>query len=388
MDARFMKARSIKLYDHHFGSQWAEQVEDRWEYDDVQRDPHWRKEWISFDCALYEPSQERIYLGITSFAADIFKAYDRRADRFIDVGYSKIADRFDAKFHRSLERGKDGCLYGAIALLHCVDKFHQAPGSAIVRYEPRSGEISKLAIPLPHVYIQSIALDPDRETIYCQCFAPEKLASFNLRTGAVRDYGLIGTGIGGMCQPENLVIDDTGCVWSSWQLTRAWQNSPGVDCQRLCKIDPRQDKIVFLKEGLPRPDGQYGTVKAEGLFNFYDGYLYASGANGSLYRIQIENGRSDYLFTPITDRPSRLAAMALGRDGCAYGVTGRNGHCEVIRFDFRRGKYELLGKIVDQSGEPLFQVHHVVFADDGTLYACENDVPHRSGYLWEISGIV
>lgn len=382
-----MKIRSIKLYDQRFGSQWQDEVEDRWEYDDVRNDPAWREKWISFDCSLYEPSQERIYLGITSFNADIFKAYDRKSDRFIDLGYRKIADPFDAKFHRSLERGGDGCLYGAIALLHCVDKFEKAPGGAIVRYDPKSGEIAKISIPLPHVYIQSIALDPQREMIYCQCFAPEKLVSLNLRSGEVRDYGLLGTGIGGMCQPENLVLDDNGCVWSSWQLTRAWQNSPGVDCQRLCKLDPRKGEIEFLKHGLPRPDGQHGTVKAEGLFNFHDGYLYASGANGSLYRVDTGTGKSQYLGTPINDRPSRLAAMATGPDGLAYGVTGRNGNCEVIRFDFRRGKYELIGKVADQNGEPCFQIHHVSFAADGTLYACENDVPYRSSYLWEISDL-
>jgi hypothetical protein len=382
-----MKIRAIKLYDERFGNQWAERVEDRWEYDDFAQNEAWRKRWISFDCSLYNRDEDRIYLGITSFDADIFKAYDRRTDKFVDLGYRAIADRFDAKFHRSLERGRDGKIYGAIALLHCVDKFHEAPGGSIVEYDPKSGAIRKLSIPLPHVYIQSIALDAKRDMIYCQCFAPEKLASFNLRTGEVRDYGLIGTGIGGMCQPENLCIDDNGGVWSSWQLTRAWQNSPGVDCQRLCRIDPDQQRINFFHEGLPRPNGERGTVKAEGLFNFHDGHLYASGGNGSLYRVNVENGKSEYLFTPITDRPSRLASMTLAKDGCAYGVTGRQGHCELLKFDFKRSKYELLGKIVEPGGEACFQVHHVTFTDDGTLYVCENDVPYRSGYLWEISNI-
>ena len=382
-----MKIRSIKFYDAHFGTQWRDEIEDRWEYRDFLAHAEWAQKWISFDCSVYNPDDDRVYLGITSFQADIFKAYDRKSDRFVDLGYDRVADRFDAKFHRSLERGADGALYGACALLHCVDRFNEAPGSAIVRYDPKSGSIAKLGIPLPHVYIQSIALDAKRGLIHCQCFAPEKLVTFDLSTGQARDHGLIGTGIGGMCQPENICLDDAGCAWSSWQLTRAWQDRPGVDCQRLCKIDPVQNHIVFLKHGLPRPDGSYGTVKAEGLFNFHDGYMYASGGNGALFRIDPENGRAEHLFTPITDRPSRLAALALGKDGCAYGVTGRAGNCELIRFDFRRSRYELLGKIADASGEACHQVHHVVFADDGTLYACENDVPHRSGYLWEISEI-
>lgn len=382
-----MKIRSIKLYDAHFGTQWRDEIEDRWEYADFIAHGEWAQKWISFDCSLYNPDDDRVYLGITSFRADIFKAYDRKSDRFIDLGYGRVADRFDAKFHRSLERGADGALYGACALLHCVDRFERAPGSAIIRYDPKSGEIAKLGIPLPHVYIQSIALDAKRGVIHCQCFAPEKLVTFDLKTGKSKDHGLIGTGIGGMCQPENICLDDEGCAWSSWQLTRAWQDRPGVDCQRLCKIDPAGERVVFLKHGLPRADGSYGTVKAEGLFNFHDGYMYASGGNGGLFRIDPESGRAEHLFTPITDRPSRLAAMAVGKDGCAYGVTGRAGNCELIRFDFQRSKFELLGRIIDASGEACHQVHHVSFADDGTLYACENDVPHRSGYLWEISDI-
>ena len=113
--------------------------------------------------------------------------------------------------------------------------------------------------------------------------------------------------------------------------------------------------------------------------------MYASGGNGSLFRIDPETGSATYLFTPIEDRPSRLASLVVAGDGCAYGVTGRAGRCEVLRFDFGRDRYELLGPVVDQDGEPCFQVHHVVRAADGTLYACENDNPRRSGYLWEIT---
>jgi hypothetical protein len=60
-----------------------------------------------------------------------------------------------------------------------------------------------------------------------------------------------------------------------------------------------------------------------------------------------------------------------------------------VRFDFRKKAFELIGGIITDSatGEPLWQCHHLVVTDDGTIYACENDVPHRSGYLWEISGV-
>jgi len=268
-----MRIKSLKLWDNRFDNQWSDEVEDRWDYDDFKANPDWRKGWISVDCALYNADDDRVYLGITSFDADIFKAYDRKSGEFVDIGYESIVDPFDAKFHRSLEKGKDGCIYAAIALLHDVDKFFDAPGGAIIKYDPKSGNMTKLGVPLPHVYIQSIAMDNSRDIVYCLCFAPEKLASFNLRTGQVKDYGLIGSGYGGMAQGENIILDDDGCVWSSWSLTRAWQSLPGVDAVRLCKIDPQQDKVVFYQQGLPMADGGHGFAKPEAFFNFHDGYI-------------------------------------------------------------------------------------------------------------------
>ena len=117
---------------------------------------------------------------------------------------------------------------------------------------------------------------------------------------------------------------------------RAWQNSSGVDANRLCKYDPQACKITYFKAGLPRPDGQYGFIHVEGLFALRPDCLHASGGNGSLYRVDQQTGQGTLLGTPITDRPSRLASLRLGPDGYAYGVTGRGGQCQVLRFDPRR----------------------------------------------------
>jgi hypothetical protein len=380
-----LKIRTLKLQDECFENQWFEEALDHWGYDEFKRRERWRRGWISFDCAVYSAAEERLYVGITSFDADIFKAYDRRADQFVDLGYRRIADPFDAKFHRSVVMARDGCVYGAVALLHDVDKYFDAPGGGIVRYEPRTGTLTKLGIVLPHVYVQSIALDEERDVLYCLCFPPEKLASFNLRTGESRDLGLIGTGIGGMTEGENLALDDDGCVWSNWSLTRAWQDAPGPDNFRLCKFDPRLDRIVFFQKGLPYPDGRHGYTKAEAFFNFNDGFIYASGFNGSLYRIDPQTGEATFLFTPTPDRPSRLASLVKTEDSLAYGVTGRRGQCELMRIDYRRGTFEKLHEIKDRDGVALWQCHYILAGNDGVLYICENDNPYRSSYLWEVT---
>jgi hypothetical protein len=166
-------------------------------------------------------------------------------------------------------------------------------------------------------------------------------------------------------------------------VTRAWQSGAGVDSNRLCKFDPSTDRIHYYNAGLPNPDGSHGYAKVEGLFNLGKGRLYASAANGSIYRVDTETGMGTYLDTPIVDRRSRLTTLQPGPDGAAYGVTGRDGHCEVIRFDPDTEEYELIGPVEDGDVR-CWQVHDVAVAPDGTIYAGENDNPFRSGYLWEI----
>ena len=381
-----MKVKSLKLRDVKYGNQWAEEIEDHWNYEDFKSNPAWRQGWISFDSAFYNAEDDRVYLGITSFDADIFRAYDRNSREFLDLGYSRIADPYDAKFHRSLVKYEaDGCLYGAIALLHDSDRQWEAPGGAIIRYDPKTGALERRATPLPHVYIQAIAIDQQRGFLYCQCFPPEYLIRYDLNSGEVKNLGLIGTGIAGMAQGENVVLDDDGNLWGPWCITRAWQNQPGPDANRIFRVPAGGENIEFLKTGLPKRDSSYGYEKMESLFNLGDGHMYASGANGSLYHIDRETGQATYLFTPVADRRSRLTSLVLGLDGCAYGVTGRDGKCEFLRFDFKNTKYDLLGPVVDEQGEPCWQVHDICIANDGTFYACENDNPHRSSYLWEIT---
>lgn len=379
-----MKIRALKLNDRVFGAEWFDRVEDKLNYADLIADACWRKDWISFDGVVYHAGTDRVYCGITSFDADIFKIYDRPSGRFLGTDFAKIANRYDAKFHRAMELTQDGrALYTGTALLHDIDRYWEAPGGGLFKHDTRSGKTTKLGIPIPHNYIQSIALDEQRGLIYSIHFTPERLSVFDLSTKQSRDLGPIGCGVS-MAQGENVVLDDEGGAWCGWQATRAWQAHPGVESHRLCKYDPRKKKIVYFDTGLPRRDGQYGTAKVEGLFNFGTGCLYASGDNGSLYRIDTRTAQAKYLGTPIPDRRSRLTSLVMHHDGCAYGVTGRDGNCRLLRFDPRADTFELGGEIVDENGEAMWQCHDVDITSDGVLYGGENDHPRRSSYLWEI----
>ncbi len=378
-----MKVTALKIKDREFLN-WHGEVENRWNYDDLRRDPAWRKDWISFDCCLFVQENNTLYCGLTCLDGDIFWAFDRSARSFRNCGYKEQVDStFDAKFHRSLvRREKDGCLYAATALLHDIDRYWEAPGGALVRYDPANGKIEKIAVPLPHLYIQMICLDERRDVLYGVTFTPERMFSYDLNTHTARDLGPISSGFE-FTQGQNIELDDDGCAWSAWSVTRAWQNSAGPDSKRLSKYDPRSGSMVHYKTGLPRPGSPCEYVRLDGLFNFHTGAMFATGGNGSLYRVDTDTGEAAYLGTPIEDRPSRLSSMKLGPDGAAYGVVGMEGDCEIIRFDPQSGKYDLLGSVSDR-GTRCWQIHDIAVTPDGVIYACENDDPYRSSYLWEI----
>jgi len=380
-----MKVRAIKLQDVDYGDQWDREIEDQWSYRDFIADDRWREGWISFDCGIYRPDERRVYLGVTCFDAKrIFVAYDRDSDGFVELGYDRVADPFDAKFHRSMVTGSDGCLYAAPALLHCPDQYLAAPGAAIVRYNPADGTIEKLGTPLPHAYIQALTIDRARETLYCLTFAPEYLVSYHIPTGESRVLGLIGSGIFGMTQSENLVLDDDDCVWSNWSLSRAWQTEAGPDVMRISKYDPRQERMIYFDEGLPWPDGRPGYAKVEAYFNLGDGNMYASGANGAFYRLDRDTGKAEHLFTPTPDRPSRLTSLVVDDERGAWGVTGRDGNCELMRIDVDNMTFEKPVEMKNGAAA-MWQCHDIVRADDGVMFACENDNTSRSSYLWEVT---
>ncbi|HVF10828.1 MAG TPA: hypothetical protein VNA16_08500, partial [Abditibacteriaceae bacterium] len=207
-----MKIRSLKLKNRDFGQEWFEKIEDHWNYRDFLADARWREDWISFDGVVYHALRDRVYCGITSFNADVFAAYDRKLERFVPLDFAAVADPYDAKFHRSMELTQDGStLYMATALLHDVDCYWDAPGGGIFQHDIAEGKTSKLGIPLPHNYIQSIALDEKRGVIYAMHFTPERLSRFDLATGEATDLGPIGSGIV-FAQGENVLLDDDGCA--------------------------------------------------------------------------------------------------------------------------------------------------------------------------------
>ncbi len=378
-----MRVHAHKLFDERINN-WATEIQDHYEYADMKTNEHLRKRWISFDCVLADADSELVYCGITSFDSDIFRAFNRSNGSFADLGFSGIADPFDAKFHRALVKSSDGNIYGAIALLHDADNYWNAPGGSIVRYNPSNGDIQKIGIPVPHVYIQGMVIDEDRRIAYCQTFTPEYLAAFNLDTAESRILGLTGSGYA-MGQGETIVLDSRGRVWGGWSVTRAWQQSgAGADQYRLYRYDPEEGKIEFFRHGLPHMDNIYGYAHLDGMIAAPNGRIYCGSGEGGLYRIDIDTAEVTFICAPVP--PSRIAAFENGRDGFLYGIGGRFGNTTLFRMDMETETCETLGRLHDPDLDTsAWQIHDMSIAGDGTIFAGENDNPHRSSYLWEIT---
>jgi hypothetical protein len=387
--ATALTASTIEVRAHQFNqvrfSGYYDVMEHRWDYGDFleEKNRDWFHDWISVDCVLADDERNLVWCGITNFAADIFHVFDRSTGRFESLKFASIGNRYDAKFHRALEWGADGKIWAATALLHDVDRYLDAPGGAIVRCDPATRELEIIARPLPHIYIQGITLDLSRGLMYGQTFTPEHVFIFDLETHNFRDLGVIGSGFA-MGQSETLAIDRRGTLWGTWSLTRAWLNTPGNDQFRLWNYHPDRGRIEFLDRGLPTLSNRGGFAHADGVHTGPDGAVYMGTAEGLLCRIDPEDHSIQVIGKPGPHR--RLAAMANGPDGNLYGAAGREGAATLFRYDPRNELLEDLGIIYDaELQERAFQLHDMTITSDGTIYAGENDVPHRGGFLWEIS---
>lgn len=379
MHVTIHKLKDARFSDYHSGAAGG------WNYADLVdgSHPNWFHDWISFDCLLIDEPQQTVWCGLTSLDSDIAYAFDRKRGEFRSLQYPHVGNRYDAKFHRSLLFDRAGKIWAATAMLHDVDRYFDAPGGALVEIDPETGSVRVVCRPLPHVYIQSIAYDAILNVLYGATFTPERLFCYHLADGRVVDLGPLGSGMA-LAQGENLVIDRQGTCWGAWGVTRAWAYERGPDEFRLWRYNPDRGRIEFLPQGLPRLEGA-GTAHLDGACLGPEGAIYLGSKEGLLCRVEPESGAVTVLGKPAPGR--RLAALAVGPDERLYGCVGSEGHTSLFSYDPRRDRLCDLGQIVaSDSGEAAWQMHCLAIAADGTLFAGENDVPHRSGYLWEIRG--
>ena len=375
-----IKSKAYKIVDEHFDNWNTEVLGDKWVYDDFVRSPKYKEGWISLTSLVNDEANDQVYIGIGTFSANLLYSFDRTKKTFKDHRYKSIADPFDAKFHCSLEMDENGDLYAGVAQFHDVDKQFEAKGGRLIKYETQKQKFKVLDIPVKGSYIQSIALDRQRDIIYGYTLSPEYLFKHELSTGKSEVILNVGNSYE-LCQTHNPVIDDEGKLWGTYGITRAFTYDPGEDSIRIFSYDPDTGKVQFFDHGLPRI-GEGDKGKVDRAINGGDGFLYFGGISGSFSRLNPKTGEVTLIGKPCPNR--RLAGLCKGPDGNIYGVGGDNYYATVFRYDPKKEKLEVLGRIFDETiQEAPVRIHTITMTDDGILYCGENDNNYRSSYLWE-----
>jgi hypothetical protein len=402
-----VKPRSVKAHilRNYRLTGWKEKIEGRWSYRDLCADPSWFKGWISFDTVVWNPHDRQIYCGLNSMDGDLLYRFNPATEQFEGMNTQKWADEFDVKIHRTLLLNPlDQSLYFATSLLHELDQQHAAKGGKLVRFDPRTRSYHLIGVPMPHLYIQSIAADWARGLIYGFTYPAEAFFKTDLATGASKLLAYI-TNATMFVQPHNGVVDKDGWLWGTYAETRAWDETVGRVPVRLFKYHPDGDRFVWFKHGLsrredktqlladpPQPPGAssaMGETRHKQDYCFcdsmaYDGerYVYAGTTAGVLCRIDAQTGSVEKIATVTAT--GRLPALIV-KNGVLYGAGGMKGCTQLIRWDMRADHMDGYTNLHDpQIGDCPARIHDIAVDDDQRIYLAENDNHERSSFLWSV----
>jgi hypothetical protein len=354
-----------------------------WTFGDFRNNPETLRSWLGITTVMYCSTDKMVHCGLERFDNDILYLFDPRTKEFQSLRFQEHAEIYDVKIHRSLCENSDGHIYGATALLHDVDESLKAQGGKLFRYRPGHYEIEILEIPVAHAYIQSIEIDIERQILYGFTFTPERMFSYDLKTGRTSDLGPIGSSlfIGQAHQP---CIDDAGGVWGTWGSYYSHGRLPTEGHRiNLLKYDPDLERIRYFQHGLGGP-GISSQDMIDDVVNLGNGFLYIGGKSGRFYKLDPKTAGIESLGCPFYHQ-RRISALAKAEDGTLYGTAGDRDCVRLFSFDCDSEKFVELGVIYDPvRRQPAEKIHSLTMASDGVLYGGEIDNLHRTSWLWEI----
>ena len=384
---------------------WEEKISGRWAYRDLVSDPDWFKGWISFDTVAFNPHDQMLYCGLNSLDSDLLYSFNPKTERFESMHSQEWADKFDVKIHRTLLiNPKDRCLYFGTSLLHDVDQQREAKGGKLVKFNPQTHTYDVIDVPVPHLYLQSIAADWERAIIYSFTYPAEAVCRTDLNPNSSKILAYLGNSIM-FAQAHNGVVDKDGWLWGTYGETRAWDEANGREPIRLFKYHPDQDRFVWFNHGLPRistkkqllPDPPKPAGASSALaetrfkddFGFcdamaYDGdrFIYAGTVAGVLGRIDTQTGHVEKLANVTVT--GRLPALIL-RDGVLYGGGGMKGYTQLVRWDTHTDRIEGFTDLTAPDiGECPARIHDIAVDGEHRIYLAENDNHERSSFLWSV----
>lgn len=355
-----------------------------WTFSDFRKHPEALHSWLGITTVMYCAIDQMVHCGLERFDNDILYLFDPQTKAFRSLRLNEHLEMYDVKIHRSLCQNIDGYVYGATALLHDIDESAQARGGKLFRYRPEKYEIEILGVPVPHAYVQSIAIDSERQLLYGFTFTPERMFSYDLKSGEPRDLGQIGSSlfIGQSHQP---CIDDSGGVWGTWGSYYSHGKLPTEGHRiNLLKYDPDRDELIYFQHGLGGP-GVSCQDMIDDIVNGGDGYLYIGGKGGRLYRLDPKTAAVEMLGHPFYHQ-RRISALTKGEDGTFYGAAGDRDCVRLFNYDPGSDRMKELGVVYDSNRQqPAEKIHSLTMTPEGVLYGGEIDNLHRTSWLWEIT---
>jgi len=319
---------------------------------------------LAITSVLYNPADGLIYLGLTDHDNELLWTYDPSSGAFAQRHFVQVAEKYDVKIHRSFALDpQDGSLYTASAGLHDERYYLEAAGGKIFRHDTAADRTERLAIPVPHEYIQTMCLDPRRRVIYGHCYPTPQMFAYHLDRDETVPLGR-GT------LPHRAGCDSAGNLWGTI----------GSPPPHLFRYNP-DDGMQVTDAVMPRLNGDVQAMNV--IYQAPDEELcYIGTSGGALLRFDTDAVSLEYLGKPLLD--TRIEGLQVGNDGLLYGCGGWYG-TEIFAYDRGACRFHNLGPIADPTLDIRCIIpHDMTIDDDGTIWTGETDMTGRStAALWE-----
>jgi hypothetical protein len=339
---------------------------------DMRGDPELRKRMYQFTSLLYNPANKKLYCGVTNFASDIFHEFDPAKKKFRSLGYPKRfkpATKFDIKIHRSLELDKaTKSIISISSGLHATNEYLEAPGSHLFRYYWETDSYEDLGMPVANEYTQTITFDPKRQIVYGFTLEYFSFYAFDLRTRRTIFH----------TRPQSIThvsaVDDNGCIWSTWDRQNHW----------LFKYDPAKNACTYFRHGFPEKPTSLmyaGAGPIDRMINIGDGYLYIALETGSLYKLDPDTAKVEFLGrgAPITRLPGIIEGIAKDTLLC---VTGDLNVTYLMEYHLKKRSFTTLCEVRSKKSQ-CFRPHDIAVVGR-KVYIAETDNPKGGCWLWEV----
>jgi len=316
----------------------------------------------AYTSVIFNPRDGLIYLGLTDHDNELLWTYDPDTEQFRQRHFKQATEKYDVKIHRSFAFDADGTLYTATAALHNQPDYMKAPGGKVFRHDCEADRTERLAIPVPHEYIQTICLDSVRKVIYGQTYPTPYVFAYHLQSGQSELLGQA-------TLPHRSGCDRHGNLWGTI----------GSYEHKLFRYNP-DDGMVILDHPMPKFNGALLAMNI-----FYQApdeeTCYIGTDAGALLAFDTRAGSFRYLGKPMLD--TRIEGLQVGKDGLLYGCGGYM-ETELFAYDRESERFYNFGPLYDPELDIRCVIpHDMTMDDDGVIYTGETDMPKRStAALW------